>query len=97
VRFGYQILNAKGNAQGRPELTMETRVFHDGRQVYAGTPAVFDSTGQTDTARLVMEGRLRLGAELEPGDYILQVVVTDGLAPKKVATVSQSIDFEIRP
>jgi hypothetical protein len=97
VRFGYQILNAKANERGRPELTLETRLFHDGRQVYAAAPAAFDPTGQTEAGRWVVENRLKLGPELEPGDYILQVVVVDGLAAKKVATASQSIDFEIRP
>ena len=96
VLFGYQILNANANENGRPDLMLETRLLHDGKQVYAGPPAAFDSRGQADAARLEVESRLKLGAELVPGDYVLVVAVTDRLAPKKVAAASQSIDFEIR-
>jgi hypothetical protein len=44
-----------------------------------------------------VEHRLTLGADLQPGEYVLQVLVTDKLAPKKSAPASQSTDFEIRP
>ena len=79
------------------ELVLETRLYHDGKQVYAGAPAPFQSTGQTGGGPYEIENRLTLGSQLEPGEYVLQVVVTDKLAPKKAATVSQSTDFEIRP
>jgi len=37
-----------------------------------------------------------LGPEMPAGDYVLQVVVTDGLAGKKYATATQAIDFAIQ-
>jgi hypothetical protein len=97
VLFAFQILNAKANQQNLPELDVQTRLFRDAKQVYAGVPSPFDPTGQRDVTRLELEHRLTLGAELQPGEYVLQVVVTDKLAPKKAATASQSTDFEIRP
>lgn len=97
VLFGYQILNARTNEQKQPDLTLQARLFHDGKEVYAGTPAPFNSSGQKDVANLEAESRLTLGPELQAGDYVLQVVVMDNLAPKKTATASQVIDFEIRP
>jgi hypothetical protein len=33
---------------------------------------------------------------MPPGDYVLQVVVTDALAGKKNATATQAVDFEIQ-
>ena len=95
--FAFQILNAKANQQNLPELDIQTRLFRDGKEVLARISTPFAPTGQGDVTRLEVEHRLTLGADLQPGEYVLQVVVTDKLAPKKAATVSQSIDFEIRP
>jgi hypothetical protein len=36
-----------------------------------------------------------LGAKLTPGEYLLQVVVTDGLAKKKHSQATQWIDSEV--
>jgi hypothetical protein len=37
----------------------------------------------------------RLGKQLTPGDYTLQIVVVNKNAPEKRATVSQTADFEV--
>ena len=50
---------------------------------------------QGDPARLLAAGSLRLGAGLQPGDYLLEIVVTDQLADPKHRTAAQWIDFEI--
>ncbi len=53
-------------------------------------------SGQTDMDRLVMGTRIRFNAALAPGEYVLQIIVTDALAkdPKhRIAT--QWIDFEV--
>jgi VWFA-related protein len=95
--FAFQILNAKANQQNLPELDIQTRLFRDGKEVYASVPAPFDPTGQSDLSELEVEHRLTLGTDLPPGEYVLEVLVTDKLAPKKSASASQSTDFEIRP
>lgn len=94
--FGYVIYNARLDpATGRPRLTTQVSLFRDGKQVFAGEPEPFEVGRQTDLKRLVASGRLRLGADLTPGEYVLQTVVTDALAPEKSRTVSQWLDFEI--
>jgi len=40
-------------------------------------------------------GRLQVGTEFPPGEYVLQVVVTDGLAKEKQQIASQWIEFEV--
>jgi hypothetical protein len=97
VLYAYQILNAKAGQQNGPKLDVQTRLFRDGKQMYAGVPIPFDPTGQSDVTHLEAEHQVSLGSDLPPGEYVLQVVVTDKLAPKKSATASQSTDFEIRP
>jgi len=71
------------------------RLFRDGRQVFAGPEMPYDSSNPEDRGRLVNIERLRLGSNLTPGDYVLQVVVTDALASDKYNTATQWIDFEI--
>jgi VWFA-related protein len=94
--FGYVIYNAQlDRAGGRPQLTTQVRLFRDGQQVFAGKDLPFSADKQTDLKRLVAGGRLRLGTNLPPGEYVLQVIVTDALAKEKYRTASQWIDFEI--
>jgi hypothetical protein len=48
-----------------------------------------------DMKRLNVSGAIHLGANLEPGEYVFQVVVTDLLAEQKHRVTSRWIDFEI--
>jgi hypothetical protein len=94
--FGYVIYNAKLDpATGKPRLTTQVSLFRDGKQVFAGTPEPFEVGQQTDLKRLVASGRLRLGADLTPGEYILQAVVTDALAPERSRTAARWLEFEV--
>jgi hypothetical protein len=43
------------------------------------------------------EGRVSLSRDMVPGEYTLQVIVTDKLASGRFKTVTQSMDFEIEP
>ena len=49
-----------------------------------------------DVRRLLGGGRMQLGDKITPGDYVLQVIVTDKLAKGKYAMATQSMDFEVR-
>jgi VWFA-related protein len=94
--FGYVIYNAQlDRATNRPQLTTQARLFRDGQQVFAGKELPFNADKQTDLKRLIASGRLQLGRNLPPGEYVLQVIVTDALAKEKYRTASQWIDFEI--
>ena len=99
IVYTYQIYNAHFDSHGNaPEVQVQTRVFRDGREIFSGKPATVKSTGQTDLKRVATAGELRLGPAMEPGDYVLQVTVTDNLAKPKYRTATQWIDFEvIRP
>ena len=50
-----------------------------------------------DPQHLMAWGRISLGRDMAPGEYVLQVIVTDKLARSKFNTVTQSMDFEIEP
>jgi hypothetical protein len=96
VVYSYEIINAKAGAGQHLELEVQTRLFREGEQVLAdqSTP----STGNvSDPQRLSAGGRMTLGRNLAVGKYVLQLAVTDKLAPSKFKTVSQSVDFDIEP
>ncbi len=96
LEFGYMIYNAQlDKATQRPQLQTQVRLFRDGQQVFAGDALPFDPKGQTDLKRLSAGGRLQLGTDMPPGDYVLQVIVTDLLAKEKARTTTQWIDFQI--
>jgi VWFA-related protein len=96
IDYGYQILNASTNGQHAPELEAQLLLFHEGEQVYTGPVTPLHVEGQTDARRLAAGGALELGNGMKPGDYVLEVVVTDKLAREKFQTASQWMDFEIQ-
>jgi hypothetical protein len=55
----------------------------------------YNSSGQTDLQRLPTGGAIQLGNSMEPGEYVLQVIVTDPLADKKHRIATQWMDFQI--
>jgi hypothetical protein len=96
IDFLYHIYNAKvDRATGRPRLLTQARLFRDGQPVFDGPAVSYDPGPQKDMTHLKNGGRLQLGLNLTPGDYVLQIVVTDELAKGSRATATQWLDFEI--
>jgi hypothetical protein len=96
IRYSYTIYNAiQDRAAAQPQLRTQMLIFRDGKQVYAGTALAFDASAQTDPKRLAAGGRLRISPELTPGQYVLQVLVTDESNKDKPRTITQSSDFEV--
>jgi VWFA-related protein len=94
--YGYVIYNARlDSATRRPRLMIQARLFREGKQVYAGAAQPLDPNQQMGLERIEAAGRLQLGSELPPGEYVLQIVVTDALAGKEPRIATQWIDIEI--
>ena len=94
--YALQILNAQeDSATKRPQLETQLFLFHDGQQIYAGKPKHLGPEATPDGKGVVTAGQLQLGSKMEPGEYAMQIVVTDKLAKEKFRTVAQSIDFEV--
>ena len=60
-----------------------------------GQPKSFDLAGQTDMEHLKTFGASSIGTDMERGDYVLQGIVTDGLAKAKNQISTQYIQFEV--
>jgi len=94
--FAYSIYNAQPDAATHlPQLTAQTRIFRDGKPVFTGTPVAIEVVPQSDLKRVPSVGRLQLGTDFPPGEYVLQIMVTDKLAKEKQQIASQWIDFEV--
>ncbi|MDQ3041096.1 MAG: hypothetical protein M3R11_01805, partial [Acidobacteriota bacterium] len=96
LRYGYQIYNAKRDASQKSNLSAQVKIFRDGKPVLEGKNAPLELSGQADLQRIKAAGALSLGNEMQAGDYILQIVVTDNLAKKKRQIATQFVQFEIR-
>jgi hypothetical protein len=96
LQYEYVIYNAAlSKTDQRPQLQTQMRLFRDGRQVYTGSSLPFDLESQTDFKRLKAGGRFHLGNEMSPGDFVLQIIVTDLLAKDKFRTTTKWIDFVV--
>ena len=96
MSYAYAIYNATvDKATGRPRLQTQMRAFRDGKEVFTGRVQTFDASGQPDAKRLLAGAALQLGTDMTPGEYILQIIVTDPLAKEKYRVANQWIDFEI--
>ncbi len=90
------IYNARlDRATARPQLRVQMRLFREGQPAFTGQVKSFDPGSQNGANYFTTGSRLRLGSDLVPGEYVLQLIVTDELVKGRHATASQWIDFEI--
>jgi VWFA-related protein len=96
VVYGLAIYNARiDKATGKPAVQIQMKLFRNGQEVFTGKETPLDVSNQTDLKRLSAGGAMQLGSEMAPGEYILQVLVTDSLAKENYRVASQWIDFEV--
>ena len=96
LRYGYEIYNAKLDAAQKPNLSAQVKVFRDGKQLLEGKNMPLELADQIDRQRLKAIGALSLGSEMQAGEYVLQIIVTDNLAKRKRQIAAQFIQFEIQ-
>lgn len=96
-RYSLEIYNAQLDTAKTPGLETRIRVFREGKLILDGPPKPFDTAGQTDMAHLRFVGGLSIGSEMEPGDYVLQLIVADNFGKAKRRVASQFVQFEVVP
>jgi hypothetical protein len=96
IAYGYTVINARlrGSAK-QPKLSLQTKLYRNGKLIFTGNPSheVFPSAA--NPADFFGGGVLNLGKGIPAGEYVLQVTVTDELAPRKKSQFSQWMDFEV--
>ncbi len=95
LNYAFFIYNARSEKGAAPQLTTQVILYRDNKPVFTGEPNPMRNTNQPDLKRLVGGGIIQLGSDLTPGDYVLQVIVTDAQADKKHQTTTQWMDFSI--
>ena len=92
-QLGYWVFvyNAKRDASGNPQITIQTQVLRDGQPVLNSPQRKLNNTGP-DIERIPFGEELALNT-LSPGKYDLRVTVTDGVAG---TSTSQIADFIVK-
>lgn len=94
--YGFLIYNAHLDPKTKqPQLEAQVLLLKDGKQIFAGRIGPLAVSGQPDLKHIRAVGQLQLGPELTPGEYVLQVIVTDKLAKEKYSAATQWMDFEL--
>ena len=98
IRYSFAIYNPHLDpATGQPQLQTQVRVFRDGQPVFTGRVQRFSLNNPPDVSRLSAASTIKLGGDMIPGEYVLQVIATDLLAGDKHAPASRWVDFKIVP
>jgi hypothetical protein len=96
LNYAYSIYNAASDKQThRTQLQTQVRLFRGTELVYTGKVVSLDADQPASLKPIPAAGTVQLGANEKPGDYFLQVIVTDLLADQKRNTTTSWIDFEI--
>ena len=94
--YGYRIYNGAVAAGTQlRDLAMQAKLFRDGKSIFTGPEVPIIAGNQKDLMRVYVDGMVKLGPELGPGIYYLQVVIVDKNAKSKETPLVQWVDFEI--
>ncbi|HEV8131606.1 MAG TPA: VWA domain-containing protein [Acidobacteriota bacterium] len=98
VDYGYLIYNAHRDGVSKlPQLELQMRLYREEKLQWTGKVTPLNPGTQADWSRVMTGGQLQFGKILQPGQYVLEIAVSDKLAKEKYRTVRQWIDFEIVP
>jgi VWFA-related protein len=97
LRFGLRAFGREApKSTVRPRLATTTELLHDGEVVFTTEEVPIETAVEGAATAIPVGGHLKLPSELEPGSYVVRVVVRDVAAPASSARATQSIDFDLR-
>lgn len=77
LRYGFEVYNAKGDAQSMPKLETQAKILQNEAVVIEGSLNKINTSAQNDPKRVKVSGAIMLKESLKPGDYLLQVTTFD--------------------
>ena len=90
------LYNADAKAISRSEIETRTILYKDGKEFLRGSTLPIDSAQVEDPGSIPLLNRLTVGSNLPPGDYVLQIAVTDKKNSKKEeGNASQFMSFSV--
>jgi VWFA-related protein len=93
LEYSLLVYGARQNGD-RASLTSQIRLVRGAEELFTRN-APSPSAKEPGNEAIIVGGTFSLPQSLPPGEYFLQVIVTDELAPADRQTSSQWIDFEI--
>jgi VWFA-related protein len=98
IAYGYILINPKvAGPDKMPKAVSQVRVYRNGKPFYTGRQQSVFGKRPDEPTDFLAAGVLHLGTDVRPGEYLIQVTVTDPLHKKKQSQVSQWADFEVVP
>lgn len=96
LRFAYDVYNPRLDSTGKPTLKYRYRLFRDGAAVFEAGPTAVSKFTSQETRSFTTTGGIKLGEQLVPGDYVLQLEVIDESKPNSPRIAVQYATFEIK-
>jgi VWFA-related protein len=93
--YAYEILNARNGGQEHPPLDWQMQLYRESELVYQSDATRLNTDSDKDAKRLAVGGKMQL-TKIPPGEYVLQVTLSDGRRKDKNRLAAQTIDFEVR-
>jgi hypothetical protein len=95
--FDYMVVvyNAKRKNKRAPELETQFVLFRDDEEFARGDINPVSLQGVDGLFGIPVSRRLLFDETMDPGKYVLQLMVTDKKAKKKHSVATQAMDFEI--
>ncbi|HKO99414.1 MAG TPA: VWA domain-containing protein [Pyrinomonadaceae bacterium] len=92
LTYSYLLYGTSRRSKG-PNLTATIRLFRGDKEVLTSNAQPLAVSQNVEP--MLANGNVRLGPDFQPGEYFMQVVVTDRSAPPEKQVSEQWIDFEI--
>jgi len=90
-----EIYNAKVKKKKPSELEYQYTLYKDDIEILQSGPIKINTASTSDHEEISIARELRLPESLEPGTYVLQLVVRDKLVKEKDGTAKRWMDFKI--
>jgi VWFA-related protein len=94
LNYGLSAFNPKPGSVSGGNLQFSIRLFRDGQMIFEGKPQTVQTT-EAAAKSVNLAGSIVLGSVMTPGDYVMQIAVTDKLAKEKYQSSSQFVQFEV--
>lgn len=89
------IYNAKRKKKKAPVLETRVVLYQNGQELRRSEAEAVDLGEIRDFDRIPIRRKLKLDNTLQPGDYVLQLLVKDKQAKEKESLAAQALQFEI--
>ena len=89
------IYNAKNKKKAAPDLESQVVLYRNGEELLRSEAETVDLSGVADFERIPIRRKLKLENTLQPGDYVLQLLIRDKQAKEKESMAAQALQFEV--